>query len=68
MGKQLLERELIRKMHGERRPQTAAKFHLLRTGKKLEQLYCLPLLPSHVIGKTDYEGQPPEATNLKLRK
>lgn len=67
MGKQLQERELVRKRHGERL-QTAAKFHLLRTGKKLEQLYCLPLPPSHVIGKTDYEGQPPEATNLKLRK
>lgn len=68
MGKQLLERELIRKRHGERRSQTAAKFHLLRTGKKLEQLYCLPLLPSNIIGKSDYEGQPLEAMNLKLRK
>jgi len=51
MGKQLLERYLIRKRHGEIRLQAAAKFHLLRKGKKLEQLCCLPLLPVHVIEK-----------------
>lgn len=66
MGKQLLQTYLVRKRHGERRPQAAAKFHLFRKGKKLEQLYCLPLLPSHVIGKTDYKGHLPEVMNLKL--
>lgn len=66
VGKQLLERYLVRKRHGESRPQAAAKFHLLRKGKKLDQLYCLPLLPSHVIGKTDYKGYPSEVMNLKL--
>lgn len=58
MGKQLLERYFIRKRHGERRPQAAAKFNLLRKGKKLKQLYCLPLLPSHVIGKLIIKGIP----------
>lgn len=66
MGKQLLERYPIRKRHRERKPQVVAKFLLLRKGKKLEQLHCLPLLSSHAIGKTDYKGHPLEVMNLKL--
>lgn len=56
MGKQLPERYLIRKRHREKRPQAAAKVHLLTKGQKLEQLHCLPLPHPIYFGELIIKG------------